>query len=126
MKPGGVMTIYSNSQGNDEQALLVRQTAKSVFSYCESFDRGYMVIASDSPIDLSEEAVNRRLEMYPAIKRDVVLLEKRKNTPEKKFRFYDFYDSHRLAWTGSPFVITDDHPLVEYPDLVTRLLSARH
>lgn len=126
MKPGAIMTIYSNSQGNEEQALLVRQTAKSVFQYCESFDRGYMVIASDSPIDLSEPAVNRRLEMYPAIKRDVALLEQRRNTPEKPFRFYDFYDSHRLAWTGSPFLITDDHPLVEYPDLVTKLLSVGH
>jgi hypothetical protein len=83
------------------------------------------VIASDAPIDLSEAAVNRRLNVYPAIKAEATLLEKRVSTSAQPFRFCDLYDSHRLAWTGTAFVITDDHPLVEYPGLVTQLLAAR-
>ncbi len=44
-----IFCIYSNTMGNCEQALLVRKTASVVFHYCESFGKGYMILASNEP-----------------------------------------------------------------------------
>jgi hypothetical protein len=32
-------------------------------------------------------------------------------------------DRPRLEWHGSPVIITDNHPVVEYPELVDRLVA---
>jgi len=124
LKPGGVMAIYSNGLGNRDVALLVRQTVQSVFRYCESVNHGYLVVASDTPIDISAPSLERRLALYPAIQSDVDVLKTTMAAPDAPFSLSGIFDSPRLAWTGSPYVITDDHPLVEYPRLVTTLLSA--
>jgi len=67
LKPRGIMAVYANSAGNEEEGLLVRQTVHSVFPYCESFEHGYLILASESPIDLSPEKIRERLKLYPAI-----------------------------------------------------------
>jgi hypothetical protein len=34
-----------------------------------------------------------------------------------------YLDWPRLEWDNCPFIITDDHPLVEYPGVVTELMG---
>jgi hypothetical protein len=34
-----------------------------------------------------------------------------------------YLDTPRLEWNHCPFVISDDHPLVEYPGIVQSLLK---
>ncbi len=120
LKPGGVFCIYSNARGNAAQGLLVRQTAASVFKYTESFLEGYMIVASQEPMDMSEAAILRRVQQFPALAQEVRLAEQRWSRP-----LYAMYDSVRLPWSGSAYVVTDNHPMVEYPDVVSRLVPTK-
>ncbi len=116
LRPGGIAGIYSNSQGNAEQALLVRRTVSEVFAYYESFANGYFILASDRPIDLSEAAIRRRIQPDDPVAMDLESLGLARTLRE--------FDRPKLDWLGAPFPITDDHPLVEYPELAT--LRLRH
>ena len=119
MKPGGIAGIYSNARGNPEQALLVRKTVSSVFRYCESFGEGYFLVASDSPIRISKEAFRSRLLPSDPVSGDVELVG--------LDWILQGFDSPRLDWSSTGYVITDDHPLVEYPLVAHWLLGGeRH
>jgi spermidine synthase len=120
LKPGGVFCIYSNAQGHLGQALIVRQTAAHVFRYGESFRLGYLILASDSPIVFDAASIERVLEA--AGPGDVAADEVRRVGIDT---VASWRDQPRLAWSGSPVMVTDDHPVVEYPALADRLV-ARH
>jgi spermidine synthase len=118
LKPGGVYAIYSNAQGHVGQALDVRQTAAGVFRHGESFGRGYLLVVSDSPIRFDAESIERALEL--AGPDDIVAGE---ITSVGVAALAGWLDRPRLEWHGSPVIITDDHPVVEYPELVDRLVA---
>lgn len=119
LKPGGIAGIYSNARGNPEQALPVRKTVSSVFRYCESFGEGYFLLASDSPIRISKEAFRSRLLPSDPVSGDVELVG--------LDWILQGFDSPRLDWSSTGYVITDDHPLVEYPLVAHWLLGGeRH
>jgi spermidine synthase len=120
LKSGGVFCIYSNALGHAGQALIVRQTAAGVFRYCESFLGGYLLLASDSPIEFDAASIERALAASGPD--DIVADEVRRVGIDTVAAWHD---QPRLAWSGSPVIITDDHPLVEYPELADRLV-ARH
>ena len=113
LKPNGVFCIYSNSQGIREQALLVRRTAAEVFRYYESFSNGYMIVASDSPISFDVSRFTD--DNY----RDPFTDEIRSLGAENIAKTLD---RPRLSWEDCDYVISDDHPLVEYPGVVQFLL----
>jgi len=113
LKPGGVFCIYSNSMGNIEQAETVRATAASVFKYQESFGDGYLLVVSDSPITYTKKSIEDKL------KNEDILAAECKIMGLDKLLAY--HDSPRLKWQ-SPYIITDDHPLIEYPDIVKFLV----
>ena len=114
LKPGGIVGIYCNSFRNDDQALLVRKTVSEVFQHYESFAGGYFILASDSPIRIDRQSFAAKLHDGDPIADDVRLLG------------LDWLignmDQPRLNWTASPYDITDDHPLVEYPEIASRLM----
>jgi spermidine synthase len=116
LKEGGIVGIYSNSQGNREQALLVRKTVSEVFRYYESFARGYFILASDSPIRIDREHFEAKLHENDPIVDDVRIVGVE--------WLLQRMDRPRLNWKASPYVITDDHPLVEYPQIATRLMKS--
>ena len=115
LKEGGIVGIYCNSLGNAEQALLVRKTVSEVFRYYESFARGYFILASDSPIHVDRQHFEAKIHEGDPIAEDVRILG------------VDWLvrgiDRPRLNWTSSPYVITDDHPLVEYPQIASHLMQ---
>ena len=115
LKPGGVFCIYSNSMGNDEQAEIVRATALSVFKYQESFGNGYLLVVSDSPIIYNKKTIENKL------KTEDILAAECKSSRMGLNKLLAYHDSPRLKWQ-SPYIITDDHPLVEYPDIVKYLV----
>ena len=111
----GIACVYAN--GNEAQGLLVRKTAASVFPYYESFLNGYVLLLSHSPIRISEERFAQKLAQDSPL-----WIEAR----AAGAGFYmQHFDSPKLDWESSPYVITDDHPLVEYPDVVNRLISSQ-
>ena len=113
LKLRGVFCIYSNSMGNNEQAETVRATAASVFKYQESFGDGYLLVVSDSPIIYTKKSIEDKL------KNEDMLATECKSMGLDKLLAY--HDSPRLKWQ-SPYIITDDHPLIEYPDIVKFLV----
>jgi spermidine synthase len=120
LRPGGVFAIYSNSQQHAGQALLVRQTASRVFRYTESARGSYMVIASDQPFSLDGASIERVL--AAAAPGDPFVAEARRlGVPA----LAAFLDRPRLVWDGSPLEVTDDHPIVEYPELADRMVAPR-
>jgi len=116
LKPGGVFTIYSNAFGNAAQAHLVRETAASVFRHCVTFDNGYLIVASDSPIAVTEESIRARVSIGDVLGKEMAAYE----AAGKKL--IDRLDKHS-TWTGGGYLITDDHPLVEYPTWATALVK---
>ena len=113
LKPGGTAGIYCNSQGNPAQAAMVRRTVSEVFRYYESFAHGYFIIASDQPIHVDRASIEERLLGDDAIMDDarIVGID----------TIVNGFDFPRMNWTSSPYPITDDQPLVEYPALVNWL-----
>jgi hypothetical protein len=124
LKAFGVFCIYSNSHGNEEQGLLVRETASAVFDHCVSFLHGGLIVASDDPLHLDEEKLARLLSRPDPIFEEACQLDHRFRERGRKHRqLLDLFDGDDLAWTGGGYVITDDHPLVEYPGVVQRLIT---
>jgi len=124
LKAFGVFCIYSNSQGNEEQGLLVRETASTVFAHCVSFLRGGLIVASDDPLHLDKEKVARLLSRPDRIFQEARRLDRRfRERGREHHQLMDLYDGEELTWTGGGYVITDDHPLVEYPGAVKRLVT---
>lgn len=116
LKKNGVFCIYSNCQGETQQAHLVRKTAASVFPYCESFGEGYMIVASDSPFTYDTTCLD------DSANRDPLVREMRLHGARK---IRDYHDVPRLNWSDLPAIITDDHPLIEYPAAIRRIVAAR-
>ena len=118
LKPGGVFCIYSNSMGYVEQAELVRATAAAAFKHCESFGGGYLLVVSDSPIVYTEESIEAKLESEG----DGPLATECRSARMGVDNLVKYHDSPRMNWK-CPYIITDDHPLVEYPHIVKYLVD---
>ncbi len=116
LKPNGIFCIYCNSLGNPYQARMVRATAASVFAHCESFGKGYMIVASEKPFQFNLERIGKTLSKDPFLRRQCKTygLEKLAN----------YHDDPRLNW-NSPYLITDDHPLVEYPQILGEVFNEK-
>ena len=117
LRKGGVFCLYSN--GTPEQAFAIRETADQVFPHRESFFNGYLVILSNDPIVVREETLRNCLksedELWQEIRQHVTT-----ETPEDVFQLMDVPQLH--GGRGK-LVITDDHPVVEYPDQLLRILN---
>ena len=118
LSKGGVFCIYSNSYGVEGQSRLVRATASVVFAYVESLRDGYLVLASDSPIDLSSAAISRRAALLPELQSEFEIASRSWGGAG----FDTLVDRPMPSADAGGFLITDDHPLVEYPKVVSRLL----
>jgi spermidine synthase len=127
LKPGGVFCIYAYSFGNEAQAQLVRQTAASVFAYCESFLDGALIVASDRPLSVDVASWRRKAAgadpLYAEV-RDFNDAARRAPKSQGLVPLHGYHDDPRLDWgQGRPRrLITDDHPLVEYPQVARQLV----
>ena len=109
------MAIYSN--GTPAQALLVRKTLAKVFPHTTSIMRGYLLLGSHSPMHLNAERVSEfEKEAWP-------LAQELADINERTNGFASLIDP-QLRWSDkSAYTITDDHPLVEYPKAIEKLLK---
>ena len=112
----GVAVFYS-FEGNPAQALLVRNTVRSVFDHAETFRGGRITVASNRPIRIDRERTLAQLRNSPTLLAEIAVYEAAEGAPiDAEF------DRPRLQWSGTGYVVTDDHPLVEYPSVVEKLI----
>jgi spermidine synthase len=119
LEPDGVVALYAH-EGEPEQALLVRRTAASVFEHTRSFDGGVLLVASHVPLDVSPARIAERLALGDPLWREVAAWDakqRERGQPGIQARV----DRPSLPATPGRHLITDDHPLVEYPAAARRL-----
>jgi hypothetical protein len=116
LNPGGIFCIYSNAFGNDRHGILVRDTARRVFSHTASFNQGYLLIVSDSPIDLSPESIRERLGRSGALYREASAFDAAHRRAGGG-GIAGMLDDSLVSWDAKGLFISDDQPLVEYPKL---------
>ncbi|MDD2715807.1 MAG: hypothetical protein PHW04_07945 [Candidatus Wallbacteria bacterium] len=113
LRERGLICIYCNSMGCLEQYYLVLKTVQSVFSHCLSFGGFYLLIASDYPFEYTRESVMSRLSADDELCREIL--------GYKIEQVLNYMDTRELSYS-CPYLITDDSPLVEYPEIVKKLV----
>jgi len=120
LKPNGVFCLYSN--GTPEQAFVIRETADQVFPYRETFFSGYMVICSNAPISFTQASIlkklNRNNDFWKEVKSHA-----HTSTPDKVL---SLMDSPRLLPGDQDLIITDNSPIVEYPDFLKKRVADKN
>ncbi|MDA1016363.1 MAG: hypothetical protein O3A00_18130, partial [Planctomycetota bacterium] len=116
LKPDGVFCLYSN--GTAEQSLAVRETALRVFRHHETFFNGYLLVLSDSDISLNAERVTRQYTRDDPLWDEIRGWEFT-NSAEA---YMKLVDRPKLFAGRGRLVISDMHPICEFPDyLKTRV-----
>jgi protein-L-isoaspartate O-methyltransferase len=113
LKPGGVLGVYSN-EGSDAQTRMIQRTIAEQFAYRITWFDGIVTIASDQPIDLE------KADLDAALTRPDHLFEEARILDEElrdEGGLWGLYDGRRYTRPIADRAITDDQPLVEYPDL---------
>jgi hypothetical protein len=120
LKPDGVVCVFS--WGTDEQAFVVRQTAAEVFAYQESIWGGYLLLLSDSPIDLSPKTLEQRMRRHADDPLWAELIEF--SGPLGADGLSTLLDDPSFDWGDGRWISTDDRPLVEYPRFLAQQLAS--
>ena len=112
LKPGGVFVLYSR-EGEPWQYTLIRRTVEREFAYSTSLIDGLLTVASAEPIDLSQaafqEVATRPGKLFREIHRyDAELAAK------SEPRLHQLVQRKQAKPPSGP-VITDNHPVIEYP-----------
>jgi spermidine synthase len=122
LKPGGLFCLYS--RGTEAQELVIRQTAGSVFGHGESCMDGYLLVLSGQPLDVGQEALERRFREYSGDPLWDEVADNAETASPAAVR--SVLDHPRLVWSAWGLNLTDDDPLIEYPGILeTRLEWAR-
>ncbi|MFK7817788.1 MAG: hypothetical protein AB8G99_03635, partial [Planctomycetaceae bacterium] len=110
LKKSGVFCVYSN--GTPEQAFALRETADSVFAHRESFFNGYLLVLSNDKIDVNQTSLAAKLE-----RDDPFWTEVREcKVTSTAGQILQLMDSPRLPGGDGTLIVTDDRPILEYPD----------
>jgi SAM-dependent methyltransferase len=116
LKPGGVFCLYSN--GTPEQAFTVRETADRVFPYRESFFDGYLVILSNDPIRVDHDVLSKRLNSADPLWQEIAGHQFTSSADQ----ILGLLDVPGLPGSDGSLVISDDRPIVEYPEMLKQRL----
>jgi spermidine synthase len=120
LKEGGVFALYSR-EGALAQAALVNATVRSVFSHSQTLLDGLLTVASDTPIHISREGIAERLKADDPLILEMARFD-RLMQQKQMDGLYGAFDIGGISYQSTRYLITDDHPLVEYPLLAERLL----
>lgn len=121
LQPDGVFCLYS--QGTIAQRRAVRETAASVFPYGESMYDGYLLVLSKQPLLIDRETMEKRFRVYASdpLWREIARNPETKDAAAVLARI----DHPRLSWDARGLVVTDDHPVIEYPHSLATMLELR-
>ncbi len=121
LKPNGIFTVYANAIDSEAQRRLIHNTLASVFNNVYVCHAGYMFLVSDGamqqPIEGEHMFANTRLAADLLLANQLPAQDLRKMTGGQT----DICTASNRPKTGQ-MVISDDWPLVEYPEIAERLV----
>lgn len=121
LKQDGVLCVYSR-EDRPEQGELIRATVRSVFPYVETFQNGVLTVASQTPIEISEASIRERMKKGDPLYQEMAAYDRALQL-RGNGRLSDWFDAKRLPIHDLRYRVTDDHPLIEYLDVTSRLLG---
>jgi spermidine synthase len=120
LKPGGVVALYAH-EGAPAQGMLVRRTVASVFAHQQSFDGRVVLVASNSPIEVDERSLQALQSRGGALAHQLQVVDRRERQGGRA-GLLARVDRPSAPVRPGRYLITDDHPLVEYPEAARRLV----
>ena len=120
LKPGGVLAVYSH-EGNEAQAMLVQSTLAAAFAHRTTWLEGLITVASDRPIRMDRGLLASRMAREDPLYQQMRALDHKLQEEGGVFALWD--GAGAKLQTGDK-VITDDWPLLEYPDVAKALVKA--
>jgi len=123
LSPGGIVAVYSN-EGSEAQTLLVQRTVAEHFRYQVSWYDGVVTLASDEPIHFDRAMLAQRMTRPDRLYRELASLDAQLKEEGTVDGVWSWYDGPLDEGMVADFPITDDHPLVEYPELADQLVRA--
>ncbi|MBL8618073.1 MAG: hypothetical protein JNM72_20845 [Deltaproteobacteria bacterium] len=119
----GVLVVYAN-EGRAAQSLLVQRTLAERFRYRVTWYEGMITVASDAPFTLTEEWLKARMAKGDRFGRECLRFDRTLRLRGQKLGMFGLYEGEARAAEVADRPITDDHPLLEYPDVAEQLVSA--
>lgn len=122
LNENGIFAFFSREVGAS-QSRLTQTTVRSVFPYVKTFKKGLLSTASDSPIKITPEGISKRLARKDPFYREMARQDRRLRKEGAAKGLYGMFDAGRSGLAPSPYLITDDHPLIEYPNVTKKLIG---
>ena len=116
LEPGGIVAVYSN-EGSEAQTWLVQRTVAEHFRYQVSLYDGVVTLASDEPIVFTKAMLEERMTRPDRLYRELAGLDAELREEGWADGVWSWYDGPLESGMVADRPITDDHPLVEYPEL---------
>jgi len=119
LKPGGVLAVYSH-EGNEAQARLVQATLAEAFAHRTTWLDGLITVASDRPIRITPQLLAARLARKDLLYRQMREMHARL---KEEGGLISLWDAAEARTDTGDRVITDDWPLLEYPEVARELVG---
>jgi spermidine synthase len=121
LRPNGVVAVYAH-EGAPGQAELVRRTVQRVFPHLQTFDAGVLLIASADALHVTRKSINASLSRPGALYAEAAAYDRTQRS-SGGVRLRARLDVPSAPTREGRYVITDDHPLVEYREIAEALVD---
>jgi spermidine synthase len=122
LNEGGVLAVYAN-EGEPAQALLVQRTLADAFEHRVSWYDGLVTVASDEPIVVTDALLERWMRRDGQLASEMRRLDAERHAAGLGGLF-SLYDGPQALSEVASRPITDDWPMLEYPQLAERWVEA--
>ena len=123
MTEDGVLVVYAN-EGREAQSMLVQRTLAERFRYRVTWYDGMITVASDHPFEMTPEWLEARMQRGDRFGRECLRFDRTLRLRGQSDGLYGLYDGETRAGLVADRPITDDHPLLEHPDVAEQLVVA--
>jgi len=119
LKDDGVVALYSR-EVDWKQTQLVVNTVASVFSHTVTIAKGVVTLASNTVLDLSARRIQKRIATHAdePLYRQIAAYRR-----ANRVKFVRLMGKLPDVTPTNGLIITDQHPLIEYPDVVNKLVG---
>ena len=119
----GVLVVYAN-EGREAQSLLVQRTLAERFRYRVTWYDGMITVASDAPFNLTASWLDERMRRGDRFARECLRFDRTLRLRGQKLGMFGLYEADARSGQVADRPITDDHPLLEYPDIAEQVVRS--